>query len=96
MTTTAQAPSEIWDADPAVIVPSRAKAGFSPARDSAVVSARIPSSVSKITGSPRRCGTGTPTISAANSPSLTALAASWCDRAANSSCSCRVMPSLAL
>jgi hypothetical protein len=37
MTTTAAAPSEICEADPAVIVPSGAKAGRSLARDSAVV-----------------------------------------------------------
>ena len=94
ITTTAQAPSEICEAEPAVIVPSAANAGRSLASASAVVSARTPSSVSKISGSPRRCGTGTGTISSASRPFLIASAASWCDRAANSSCSARVMPSL--
>ena len=44
ITTTAAAPSEICDAEPAVIVPSLRNAGFSPASDSAVVLARMPSS----------------------------------------------------
>ena len=59
ITTTAQAPSEICEAEPAVIVPSAANAGRSLLSDSAVLSARTPSSVSKTTGSPRRCGTWT-------------------------------------
>ena len=44
MTTTAAAPSEICDAEPAVIVPSLANAGRSRPSDSTVVSARTPSS----------------------------------------------------
>ena len=55
MTTTAAAPSEICDAVPAVMVPSLRKAGRSLAKDSTVVSARMPSSVSTTT-SPRRAG----------------------------------------
>ena len=45
ITTTAAAPSEICDAEPAVIVPSEANAGRSLPRLSAVVSPRMPSSV---------------------------------------------------
>ena len=75
ISTTAQAPSEICEADAAVIVPSGVKAGRSPLSASAVVSGRMPSSASKMTGSPRRCGTGTPTISLASRPSLAAAAA---------------------
>ena len=56
MTTTAQAPSEICDAVPAVIVPSLANAGLSFARLSAVVSARMPSSSRNSIGSPLRWG----------------------------------------
>ncbi len=93
---TAQAPSEICEADAAVIVPSGVKAGRSPPSASAVVSGRMPSSASKMTGSPRRCGTGTPTISLASRPSLAAAAARWWERAANSSCSARPMPSRVL
>ena len=44
ITTTAQAPSEICDAEPAVMVPSLANAGRSAPSDSAVVSPRTPSS----------------------------------------------------
>ena len=44
MTTTAAAPSEICDAEPAVTVPSAANAGRSFARLAAVVPSRTPSS----------------------------------------------------
>ena len=44
MTTTAQAPSEICEAEPAVMVPSLLNAGRSLPSDSTVVSARTPSS----------------------------------------------------
>ena len=94
VTTTAAAPSEIWDAVPAVIVPSLPKAGLSLARVSAVVPGRMPSSSVTSSGSPPRCGTGTAAISAANRPFLAAAAARWWDMAANSSCCSRVMPSL--
>ena len=50
ITTTAAAPSEIWEAEPAVMVPSLAKAGRSRARVSTVVSGRIPSSSEKTIG----------------------------------------------
>ncbi len=96
MTTTAQAPSEIWEADPAVMVPSAAKAGRSLARVCAVVSPRTPSSSLTITGSPRRCGISTGTISSSKTPFLTAAAASWWERADRESCSSRPMPSRVL
>jgi len=73
-----------------VIVPSGRKAGRSRPSDSAVVSARTPSSVAKSTGSPLRCGIGTVTISPSNSPFFAACAASWCDRAEKASCSARL------
>jgi hypothetical protein len=90
ITTTAAAPSEIWEAEPAVIVPSEEKAGRNRARLSTVVSPRTPSSVLKRTGSPLRCGISTGAISSSNRPLAAAAAASWCERAANSSCSERV------
>ena len=78
MTTTAAAPSEICDADPAVTVPSAANAGRSLARLAAVVPGRTPSSSDTVIGSPLRCGTVTCTISSSNSPFLPASAArSW-------------------
>ena len=46
ITTTAQAPSDSWDADPAVIVPPSLNAGASLASRSAVVPGRTPSSFS--------------------------------------------------
>ena len=96
MTTTAAAPSEICEDEAAVIVPSAVNAGRRALSASAVVSGRTPSSVSNTTGSPRRRGTGTPTISPASRPSLMTLAARWCDCAENSSCSARLIPSLVL
>ena len=107
ITTTAAAPSEICEAVPAVIVPSFPKAGRSLAKASTVVPGRMPSSCVTVSVSPlfcpggttppappaRACGTGTPTISAANRPFLVAAAARWWDMAANSSCCSRVMPS---
>ncbi len=89
-TTTAAAPSEIWEADPAVIVPSGSNAGRSFASDSAVVSPRTPSSAVTVTGSPLRCGTSTGASSASKTPLAAAFAASWCDRAAKASWSARV------
>ena len=90
ITTTAQAPSEICEAEPAVMVPSLAKAGRSLDSDSAVVSARMPSSSRNTIGSPLRCGISTGTISSSKTPFFQAAAAFWCDGAANSSCSSRV------
>jgi hypothetical protein len=77
MTTTAQAPSEICEAEAAVIVPSFANAGFSRARLSTVVSGRMPSSSRNSIGSPLRCGMSTGVISASKMPSLAARAAFW-------------------
>ena len=96
MTTTAQAPSEICDAEPAVIVPSLRNAGRRPLSDSAVVLARMPSSSANSIGSPLRCGICTPTTSSAKTPSFQAAAAFWCELAANSSCSNRVNLSTSL
>ena len=96
ITTTAAAPSEICEEDPAVIVPSLVNAGRSLASVSVVVSARMPSSLPKTTGSPLRCGISTGTISASNRPFFCAAAARWCEAAEISSCSARVRPSLAL
>lgn len=76
MTTTAAAPSEICEADPAVIVPSLLKAGRRPPSEAVVVSARMPSSFLKTTGSPLRCGMLTGTTSSSKRPSFHALAAS--------------------
>ena len=58
ITTTAAAPSEIGEAEPAVMVPSLLNAGRSVPRDSVVVSARMPSSWAKTMGSPLRWGDG--------------------------------------
>ncbi len=91
MTTTAAAPSEICEEEPAVIVPSPSNAGRSAARDSTVVSGRMPSSSVNITGSPLRCGIATGTISASKIPFFLAAAARWWERAATASCSSRVM-----
>ena len=78
-----RAPSEICDAEPAVIVPSLPNAGRSFASASTVVSPRTPSSSSTTTGSPLRCGTSTGTTSSTKTPFFHASAASWCDRAVN-------------
>ena len=96
MTTTAHAPSEICEDEPAVIVPSEANAGFSRARVSTVVSTRMPSSWEKTTGSPLRCGISTGAISSSKSPFFWAVAASWWERAEKASCSSRVREYLAL
>ena len=59
-----------------------------------MVPGRTPSSSVTTTGSPLRCGISTGTISSSKRPSFMAAAASSWLRAANSSCSSRVMPSL--
>ncbi len=94
MTTRAAAPSEIWLALPAVIVPSGEKAGFSLASDSTVVSGRTPSSVSTTRGSPLRCGTFTGVISSAKRCSLIAAAARSCELAEKLSCRSRLRPAV--
>ena len=83
ITTTAQAPSEIWDAEPAVIVPSLRNAGRRAESDSMVVSPRTPSSALITTGSPLRCGIETGTTSSSKTPFFQASAAFWCEAAAN-------------
>jgi hypothetical protein len=74
------------------MVPSLANAGRSFPSTSAVVSPRMPSSSVTTIGSPLRCGTDTGVISSAKIPFFWASAASWCERAANSSCCWRVTP----
>ena len=75
---------------PAETVPSRIT-GRRRVRVSILVSARGPSSFSKGTGSPRRCGTGTATISLSKRPSFWAATARWWIRRAYSSCSARAI-----
>ena len=75
---------------PAVIVPSLRKAGFSLASTSKVVSGRLASSVSNISG-PFRPLTSTPTISAAKRPLFCAATKRCCERCAHRSWSSRVM-----
>ncbi|MNH41044.1 hypothetical protein D3C72_1900880 [compost metagenome] len=77
---------------PAVTLPSFLKAGFSLARDSAVVPARGPSSVSKATGSPLRCGIRIGVISSLKRPASMAAAAFCWEAAAKASCCSRVRP----
>ncbi len=92
VTMMAAAPSEIWEALPAVMEPSGSKAGFRRASVSAVVSGRTPSSSSTRMGSPLRWGIGTGVISSAKRPSFWAIAArSWLF-AASSSWASRVSP----
>jgi hypothetical protein len=76
ITTTAQAPSEICEDEPAVMVPSLLKAGRSLPSDSTVVSPRTPSSEETTTGSPLRCGISTGTTSSSKTPFFHAVAAS--------------------
>ena len=91
MTTTAQAPSDNWEADPAVMAPPSLNAGGRAASRSRVVSGRTPSSSSMRT-SPPRPDTVTGTISSASRPALIAAADLACDSAANASWSCRGIP----
>jgi hypothetical protein len=93
VTMTAAPPLEICDAFPAVIVPSGPKAGRKDARDSVVMSPRMPSSASKVSTAPFRPATSRETISWANAPRCWAEWARWCERAAHSSCSRREIPS---
>ena len=74
ITRTAAAPSEIWLALPAVAVPSLPNAGFSFARPSAVVSARMPSSASTPTFA-MHCSAESATISPLKWPAAVAAAA---------------------
>ena len=94
MTTTAQAPSEICEAEPAVMVPSLLNAGRSLPSDSTVVSPRTPSSAVDLDVAAARL-TVTGTTSSSKTPFFQASAARWCERAAKASCSSRVRLSAA-
>mmetsp|Transcript_18415 Transcript_18415/g.58713 ORF Transcript_18415/g.58713 Transcript_18415/m.58713 type:complete len:226 (-) Transcript_18415:534-1211(-) len=91
-TTTAAAPSLMPDALPAVTVPSFLNAARSLPSFSAVAPGFGNSSLSKMMGSPFRCGMETGQISSAKRLSAMALAARACDSAAKASCSSRVRP----
>ena len=78
-----------------MMVPSAPNAARSLASDSTVVSGRMPSSWSKA-APPLLAVISTGTISSARMPSFVARAARCWERAANSSCSSRVMPSALL
>lgn len=73
-------------------LPSFLKAGLSLARASTVVPARGCSSVSKLSGSPLRCGTWIGVISSRKRPPSMAAMAFYCEAAAKASCSSRVRP----
>ena len=91
MTTTAHAPSEICDAEPAVIVPSCENAGRSlPERlDGGVrADALVLADDDRVALALRDLDRDDLVVEAARSS--IAAAARWCDRAANSSCSSRV------
>ncbi len=90
ISTTAAAPSLMPEALPAVTVPSLSKAGLSFARFSTVTPSFGCSSVSTTT-SPLRVLMVTGTISSLKRPALIAASARCCERAANSSCSSRVI-----
>ena len=89
VTTSAAPPSLMLDAFAAVTVPSFVKAGFRPGILSSCAFFG-PSSSSTMTGSPFRCGTGTPTISALNFPAFWAWIARSKLARANASCCSRV------
>ena len=77
-TSSAQAPSLIPAALPAVTEPSARTIGLSLTRPSIVDPSRGCSSVSTTIGSPRRCGTDTETISSASLPfDIASAALSW-------------------
>ena len=95
VTIRAAAPSEICDEEPAVIVPSAPKAAGSFARRlRGRVGADALVGLEEIVS--LRDLTSTGTISSRRTPSLAALAARCCERAANSSWSSRLMPSFEL
>src|SRR5262245_38048481 len=89
-TSTAAAPSVIWEEFPAVTTPSGLNAGLSPASRSSVVSRRTPSSTTS--RSPPSSVAEMPTISRSNRPSSMARAARSCERRANASSSSRDRP----
>ena len=69
------------------------RAGRSAANDSRLVSDLMPSSRSKINGSPLRCGTSTGTTSSASRPASHASIARRCERSDHASWSARSRPS---
>ncbi len=93
MTMTAAAPSLSGQALPAVTVPSGRKTGLRPARPSAVVPARMPSSLVTVTSLPSSSVVTTGVISSSQKPFSSEAVARCCERAANSSCSSRLTPS---
>ena len=88
MTTTAAAPSLSGQALPAVTVPSGRNTGLSAAIPSTVTPGRGPSS--RDTTVPSGAVTGV--ISRSKNPLAMAFSARFCERAPNSSCSCRLTP----
>src|SRR6185437_16404012 len=98
--TVAAAPSEVWDALPAVTMPFAWNAGFSFASASSDVSARGPSSVTNIDSIrdavpfafTALLATGTGTSSSTNLPAAIASSALRCEASANSSDCSRVTP----
>ena len=72
--------------------PSGAKAGRNRPSEAVSTSGRIPSSSTTTTGSPRRCGTWTGTISSARRPAERALDDRSCEAAASASWGPRVIP----
>jgi diguanylate cyclase (GGDEF)-like protein len=96
VTTVAAAPSDVWDALPAVTIPPAAKAGLSLASPAALVSGRGPSSTSKVTvlGLPSPLGrlTVSGTTSSWKRPAAMAASAFWCEPRANASDFSRSMP----
>ena len=93
MIRTAAAPSVICDELPAVTLPSSLNAGLSLARDSRLLSGRMPSSRTK-TSLPLSVSTVTGTISFSNRPSSVARAARLWLSTLNASSSSRLMPHL--
>src|SRR5688572_6629853 len=89
ITTSALAPSLICEALPAVTVPSFLKAGLSLPSDSAVASARTPSSVLNAVGGPFFCGSSSAKVSSSNLPAAAASAAFLWLAAAKASCAAR-------
>lgn len=96
---TAAAPSETWEALPAVVEPSSSKAGLSLPSFSAVVPGLTPSSLSATTldsfSSLSKTVAVMGTISSLNQPFFWASTALRWDSAENSSCFWRVIPNSA-
>ena len=91
-TTMAEAPSFRVEALPAVTTEPPFTTGRSPARTSAVVPGRGPSSVSTTVWAPFFPVTVTGTVSSAKRPAAIAASARSCERTANASQSSREVP----